>query len=400
MKKIFSYILFFTFIYLNQANAITNYKFPEKPIDGNFCQNLLDQFNFSHFPYDSEEPFKTNINLLIEDISEIDGKNLEFSAFFSLYIDWIDPRIAAALKNLNMYEETEKPTWLCDYEPGTLWGKERKVFDPVIEFFNRKSKPDFQNGLVDWVDIFNNGAIETRLRDNAKFKSSQFNFRKFPFDTQGLTFELWSEYPSTMISLEADEPAMSEYKNSLYNYEGEDGIIIPGWNLKEVNYETYEYIEASDGFPYKGFILNLEVERISAYYIYKVILPIIFIWAISWSVFWVRGSQIDAKVNVTIVCLLALIAYNFIIDEDLPKLPYLTFLDAFILLSYFFTGIATVLCVYSYVRHTKSGKDLTVVDEYAHVYGPLLYFISLLAIGIYFFSLDGVYKGLLTMFGV
>ena len=146
--------------------------------------------------------------------------------------------------------------------------------------------------------------------------------------------------------------------------------------------------------------LNFNIERLTSYYIYKIILPIIFILAISWSVFWVRGSQIDAKVNVTIVCLLALIAYNFIIDEDLPKLPYLTFLDAFILLSYFFTGIATVLCVYSYVRHTKSGKDLTVVDEYAHVYGPLLYFISLLAIGIYFFSLDGVYKGLLTMFGV
>ena len=389
MKKFFAYILFFSFVYFSQANAITNYKFPEKPIDADFCQNLLDNFNFSHFPYDSEEPFKTNINLLIEDISEIDGKNLEFSAFFSLHIDWIDPRIGEALKNLNMYEETEKPTWLCDYEPGTVWGKERKVFDPVIEFFNRKSKPDFQNGLVDWVDVFSNGAIETRLRDNAKFKSSAFNFRKFPFDKQTLTFELWSEYPSTMISLEP-APAMKNYKDSLYNYEGEDGITIPGWELKEVTYETYEYVEQTDGFPYKGFILNLEVERISAYYIYKVILPIIFLWAISWSVFWVRGSQLDAKVNVTIVCLLALIAYNFIIDEDLPKLSYLTFLDAFILLSYFFTGIATVLCVYSYVRHTKSGKDLTVVDEYAHIYGPLLYFILLLGIALYFFQVDGI----------
>ena len=135
------------------------------------------------------------------------------------------------------------------------------------------------------------------------------------------------------------------------------------------------------------------------YYVYKIILPIIFIWAISWSVFWVRGSQIDAKVNVTIVCLLALIAYNFIIDEDLPKLAYLTFLDSFILLSYFFTGIATMLCVYSYVRHTKSGKDLTLVDEKAHFYGPLLYFVSLIAIGIYFFSIEGIYKGFLVMLG-
>ena len=48
-----------------------------------------------------------------------------------------------------------------------------------------------------------------------------------------------------------------------------------------------------------------------------------------------RGSQLEAKVNVTIVCLLSLIAYNFIIDEDLPKLAYLTFLDVFILLSCF-----------------------------------------------------------------
>ena len=100
------------------------------------------------------------------------------------------------------------------------------------------------------------------------------------------------------------------------------------------------------------------------------------------------------------MCLLALIAYNFIIDEDLPKLAYLTFLDAFILLSYFFTGIATVLCVYSYVRHTKSGKDLTMVDEKAHFYGPLLYFLSLLCIAIYFFNIDGVHKGFLAMFGV
>ena len=54
------------------------------------------------------------------------------------------------------------------------------------------------------------------------------------------------------------------------------------------------------------------------------------------------------------------------------------------------TGIATILCVYSYVRHTKSGKDLTIVDQYAHFLGPLLYFLSIAAIGIYFYSLKGV----------
>jgi len=389
MRKIFIYILFFCFVYFNQANAISSFKFPDKAITGDFCLNLLNEFNSPNFPYESEEPFFTNIDLLVEDISAIDGKKLEFGAFFTLWIDWIDPRVSESLKKLDAYEDTEKATWLCDFQPDVLWGEKRKVFDPVIEFYNRKTKPDFQSGLVDWVDIFSNGTVETRLRDSAKFKAADFNFRKFPFDTQVLKFELWSEFPSTMVSLEPAEPAMSSYKNSLYNFEGEDGIVIPGWELIEVNYETYEYVE-TDGFPYKGFIVSFNVKRVSSYYIYKVILPIMFIWAISWSVFWVRSSQLDAKVNVTIVCLLALIAYNFIIDEDLPKLSYLTFLDSFILLSYFFTGIATLLCMYSYVRHTKSGKDLTIVDGYAQFLGPLLYFLSLIGIGIYFYKIDGM----------
>ena len=94
-----------------------------------------------------------------------------------------------------------------------------------------------------------------------------------------------------------------------------------------------EYTEGD--YDYQGFILTLKAERISSYYIFKVMLPILFILVISWSVFWVRGSELESKVNVTIVCLLALIAYNFIIDGDLPKLDYLTFLD-FLFLSLIF----------------------------------------------------------------
>ena len=109
--------------------------------------------------------------------------------------------------------------------------------------------------------------------------------------------------------------------------------------------------------------------------------------------FWVRGSQLEAKVNVTIVCLLSLIAYNFIIDEDLPKLPYLTFMDCFILISYFYTGIATILCVYSFLRKLRSGKDLSVVDRYAQFLGPLSYFAILLILLTYFYNLDAA-KGL------
>ena len=389
MKFIIKIILLF-FVISTHVNAINFYKYPEQNLDKNLCNNIYDKLNNPNFPYSSEEPMIVNADLLIEDVHSISGKDLDFESSYTLWAHWKDSRVADVLKELNVYKEKGKPLYLCDYSPQSVIGDSRKIFDPVIEFFNRKGKPNFQYGMQDWIEIFSDGTVQSRIRDKSKFKA-RFDFKRFPFDSQLLTYEIWSEYPAFMVEIIADEPGMSNYKETKYAYENGDneGITIPGWSLESVNYENYSYIE-NDGYPYTGFILELEVKRQSSYYLFKIILPIMFILVISWSVFWVRGSQLEAKVNVTIVCLLSLIAYNFIIDEDLPKLPYLTFLDSFILLSYFYTGIATILCVYSFVKKLKSGKDLSTIDKKAQWFGPISYFVILFSILVYFYNIEGV----------
>ena len=389
MKLIIRGVLFF-FLIATQVNAINFYKYPEQDLEKNLCNTIYDKLNNPNFPYSSEEPIIVKADLLIEDVHEISGKDLDFESSFTLWAHWKDSRVANVLKELNVYKSEGKPLFLCDYSPQSVIGDSRKIFDPVIEFFNRKGKPNFQYGMQDWIEIFSDGTVQSRIRDKSKFKA-RFDFKRFPFDSQILTYELWSEYPAFMVEINADEPGMSEYKETKYAFENGDqeGITIPGWKLESVDYENYSYIE-NDGYPYTGFILQLEVSRQSSYYLFKIILPIMFILIISWSVFWVRGSQLEAKVNVTIVCLLSLIAYNFIIDEDLPKLPYLTFLDSFILLSYFYTGIATILCVTSFVQKLKSGKDLSIIDRKAQWFGPLSYFIILLSMLTYFYNLEGI----------
>ena len=389
MKLIIRGILFF-FLTATQVNAINYYKYPDQNLEKNLCNKIFDKLNNPNFPYSSEEPIIVKADLLIEDVHEISGKDLDFESSFTLWAHWKDSRVANVLKELNVYKSEGKPLFLCDYSPQSVIGDSRKIFDPVIEFFNRKGKPNFQYGMQDWIEIFSDGTVQSRVRDKSKFKA-RFDFKRFPFDSQILTYELWSEYPSFMVEINADEPGMSEYKETKYAFENGDqeGITIPGWKLESVDYENYSYVE-NDGYPYTGFILQLEVSRQSSYYLFKIILPIMFILVISWSVFWVRGSQLEAKVNVTIVCLLSLIAYNFIIDEDLPKLPYLTFLDSFILLSYFYTGIATILCVTSFVQKLKSGKDLSIIDKKAQWFGPLSYFLILFVMLIYFYNIEGV----------
>lgn len=388
MKK--SLLIFLVIIFFNlniPASAINIYKYPEKDLSENFCLNILEKLNNPTFPYSKKEPYIVKVDLKIEDIHKISGKDLDFETSYSMWLYWKDDNLIKVLKEFEIFTNKGKPIYLCDYSPNSIIGEKRKIFDPVIEFFNLKEKPNFETGLQDWIEIFSDGTVQSRIRDTKVFKG-HFNFRNFPFDKQSLSFDIWSEFPDSMVKIIADEPTMSDYKKNLYSFNSDEGILIPGWNLIEVNYENSNYI-GDDGLGYSGLEIQLIVERQSSYYLFKIILPIIFILAISWSVFWVRGSQLEAKVNVTIVCLLSLIAYNFIIDEDLPKLSYLTFLDFFILLSYFYTGIATILCVYSFVSKLKSGADISKVDLKARWIGPLSYFFILIVTLIYYYNIKG-----------
>ena len=386
MKK---YLIFFILsLFLNStASAINFYKYPEKDLSENLCSNILEKLNSPSFPYSKNEPITVKVDLEIEDVHKISGKNLDFETSYAMWLHWKDDNLIKVLKEFEIFTNKGKPLYLCDYTPKSIIGEKRKIFDPVVEFFNLKEKPNFESGLHDWIEIFSDGTIQSRIRDTKIFKG-YFNFRNFPFDKQNLSFEIWSEFPNSMVKIIAEEPAMSGYKESLYSFNADEGILIPGWDLVGVEYENITYTE-NDGLDYSGLVIDLKVERQSSYYLYKIILPIIFILMISWSVFWVRGSQLEAKVNVTIVCLLSLIAYNFIIDEDLPKLSYLTFLDVFILLSYFYTGIATILCVYSFVRKLKSGADISKVDLTARWIGPTSYFLFLIVTLLYYYNIKG-----------
>ena len=43
----------------------------------------------------------------MEKIFEIEGKKMEFEAFFSLWLDWNEPRLAATLKKFNLFDDLE-----------------------------------------------------------------------------------------------------------------------------------------------------------------------------------------------------------------------------------------------------------------------------------------------------
>ena len=97
--------------------------------------------------------------------------------------------------------------------------------------------------------------------------------------------------------------------------------------------------------------IDIIVDRKSGYYIFKIIVPIILILMICWSSVWINPREIESRLTITIVCLLSLIAYNFVIDADMPKLEYLTIMDYIILISYVYSAIPNFLSIYSFYLH-------------------------------------------------
>ena len=374
-------IILFFLLFSNETLAINKFKYKNIPNKGQFCKDFLNGLNFPGFPEEKYLPLKINTELLVEEITNINGKTLSYDALYTLWYYWKDPRIVDLLKTLNQYENTNEPAYLCDYEAKTVWGEGRKLFDPVIEIYNQKNLPKFSE-RADWIEIFSNGTIQARLRSNGTFKSGNLDFRQFPFDKKKFSFELYSEFPINYVEFVPNEK-MQLYDQNIFKADEEDGLIIPDWQATDVETKIVSFKE--DKYTYSGMVVSVTAKRQVPYYIFKIMIPILFLLIITWSVFWIYGSEIQAKVNISVVTLLALIAYNFIFDKDIPKLPYLTFLDAYILISYFFAGMATILCVYSYLRYRKYKKIVNKVDYYAKFIGPTLYVASNFFIYVKFF---------------
>jgi hypothetical protein len=190
--------------------------------------------------------------------------------------------------------------------------------------------------IVDNAEITYNSSGVYKIKNN-------FNLRAFPFDKQKLNIHLYNEKFT-------DDFRASVSSNTIQKalkFKNENNI--QGWDIDNVNLK-YKFLQNPfNNFDmHDGISLEIEVSRKHGYYIFKIILPILLILSLCWSSVWLPPKEIQSRLTVTIVCLLSLIAYNFVIDADIPKLEYLTIMDFIILISYIYAAIPCLLAVISF----------------------------------------------------
>ena len=241
---------------------------------------------------------------------------------------------------------------------------------------------------------YDNGEVKTLRSESGIGQFRQkFDFKKFPFDKQKLKIKIStnsnSSYNISEISpktgyaaanfITPDKGAFLGLEEYLTNVSKN---YLKEWTVTDINIESEEVILENYYSPYSNKIhpfyensidLVLNIERNSAHYIYKIIIPVFLILSVAWFVLWIPTYKLDARLTTSIVALLSLIAYNFVFSDDIPKLNYLTALDKYILLSYIFCCIPTFMSIGFSRFIVKNQRKVTMINKKLRTWLGIIY---------------------------
>ncbi|MEB3229683.1 MAG: hypothetical protein VKJ64_01635, partial [Leptolyngbyaceae bacterium] len=156
---------------------------------------------------------------------------------------------------------------------------------------------------------------------------------------------------------------------------------IPEWNTKAVNTYIESNQEIRDRTTFSEFSMEIEVARRSGYYIFKIIIPLILIVGCSWSVFWMIGDGLADRMSVSLTGVLTVVAYQFLISEDLPRASIVTLMDGILLVSFTFMVLTIFENVVVNVLYLREQETLATKIDRTCAYGfPTAYGLSLVTL--------------------
>jgi len=311
------------------------------------------------------EPIQVRAGIYVDQISEVNQRDENYGAVGDLVLEWNDPAYAFNPDICQCSYKTFDPPQFEKFnvEKGLRW--------PRFVFYNQQGKR-WSQGEAFWV--YTSGRVQYYERFSATFQAPDFNFRKFPLDTQKF-----------FIHLECVDPEEDYIFTFLPKYTG------LGKKLGEEEWYITQHgakvssTASPDGSTYSRYSFQLLARRHLSFYIFRIFIPLLLIITVSWVAFFLKDYS--KRVDISGANLLVFIAFNFTIGSELPRLGYLTFLDTILIVAFAITALTVVFNVALKRLDTKGKTELTEkIDRYL-LWGYPLFYIAGLAMLILIFLL-------------
>lgn len=295
-------------------------------------------------------PTRVSVGVWVVDISQIDSVAQTFSANLGIVLRWQDPALAHSEPGVKRYNLSDiwHLNWLVANAAGSV-----------------------DRSLPEIVEVAGDGTVNYRQRLIGSF-AQPLDLRAFPFDhaTFRIHFVTVGHRPTAIQFV----PHESFVTAGMPTGAGiAPGITLQDWRVTDPKARALPY-QVLPGFDLAGYAFEFRAERLVQHYIVKVILPLLLIVMMSWAAFWIDPKLGGSQISIAVTSMLTLIAYRFAVGADVPKLPYLTALDAFILISSVLVLLTLIEVIVTTTLSSNEREDLARrIDHHCRWIFPIAY---------------------------
>ena len=310
-------------------------------------------------PPSVDGPTVVDVSLSVVEITDIDVLNGRFQ--FQAYVNfsWCDTRLAFDSENSPRERVYVGSEALKQLEK--TWSTDLSMVNEVEGMRVRKRE----------LSIRDDGRVRVRGHFSAHL-AAPFDLNRFPFDSQILPIQVasltWNE---NIVSLRIAPGGIGV----------DQDFELAEWEVGEVSGAIKSVTRGSSDVRFAQIEVITTIHRRVGYYLWRAALPLFLIVGLGWTVFWMPDG-LSSRIRLSATVMLTIVAYQFALASDLPKVADVNLFSAFMTLS--FLVIAATVAINVFVFHREALGNETIVNRSDHLCRwmvPIVYAVAVTVVG-------------------
>jgi hypothetical protein len=270
-----------------------------------------------------ETPVEVRIGIQVDQVISVNQKEESFAVVGNLRMEWNDPKLAFDAEEYGQSFRTSTR------EAFAKFAEERGIFAPAFAIHNQQGQRWTQNS---GVIVLSNGHAVYGERFTVTLQAPEFQFVRYPFDTQSFFVHVQAVYPESFMRF----VPLGGFSRLGERLGEEEWLFVRNW-------ASVGSVEGVTGSPTSRFTFGMEAHRHLNYYLLRIFVPLGIIIVVSWLTFFLQ--DFGKRVDVAAANLLIFVAFNFTVSGDIPRLGYITFMDAIVVATFLFSGLVVIVNV-------------------------------------------------------